>query len=296
MADEPRVSVLMTVYNAEPWLREAIDSIVHQTYTDWELVAIENGSSDASRAILSSYKDPRIRTIVVQENMGRTQALRYAFDLARGEYIAILDADDVADPTRFIKQVDYLDTHFAVSVTGTWTRRIDSTGREVGRWAPATDSQQLQDLLGSENPIVHSAAMYRAKLAREVGGYPAEYPYAQDFGLWLRLAERGPIGMIGEYLSCHRTLPNGMTRSKKSRLTVSRDNLSLLEYAGRHLPLSLSARRRNREERTIAACRYSICLMRTRHLGTGLRVLIGAIAADPLGMIWNRVYRAILFG
>ena len=295
MAEFPRVSVLMTVYNAAPWLREAIDSIVNQTYMDWELIAIENGSSDASPAILASYDDPRIRVISMLENIGRTPALRHAFDLARAAYIAVLDADDLADPTRFAKQVAFLDARPQVSVVGSWALRIDSEGREVGRWAPAVDSIQLQDSLGFENPIVHSAAMYRAELARDVGGYPIEYPFAQDFGLWLRLAGCGPIAVIGEYLSSHRTLPGGMTRSNDSRVVVSRDSLSVLEYAARHLPLSPSARRRNREECLIAGCRYAVALMRTQRVKAGFAMVLKTVARNPRDVVWNRVYRAALF-
>lgn len=296
MSDSPRVSVLMTVYNGAPWLREAIDSVVSQTYRDWELIVIENGSSDASPTILGSYTDPRIRVIPVRVNMGRTPALRDAFARARGEYIAVLDADDIAEPTRFAKQAVFLDAHREVSVVGSWTLRIDAEGRQIARWAPPLDPAQLQDQLGFRNPIVHSAAMYRAGLAREVGGYPTDYPYAQDCALWLRLAERGQIAMIGEYLSSHRTVAGGMTRSKASQVMVARDNLSLLEYAALHLPLSPPARRQNQEERTIAACRYAIALMRTQRVGTGIKVLLGAITDNPSGMIWNRVYRSSLFG
>jgi glycosyltransferase involved in cell wall biosynthesis len=296
MPDTPRVSVLMTVYNAAPWLREAVDSIVAQTFTDWELVAVENGSSDASPQILASYADPRIRVITVRDNMGRTPALRHAFDLARGEYFAVLDADDVAAPTRLAKQVAYLDANPDVSLVGTWTRRIDGEGRDVGRWEFPTDPAALRDQLGFANPIVHSAAMYRAALAREVGGYPAEYPYAQDSGLWLRLCEQGGVGMIPEYLSTHRTLAGGMTRSKESRVIVARDLLALLEYAGARLPLSPSARRRNREERTIAALRYAIALIRAGRPRPGVAVLARAIVSDPATVLWNRVYRDTLTG
>ena len=285
----------MTVYNAAPWLREAMDSIVNQTYADWELVVIENGSSDASPDILATYRDPRVRVISLRENMGRTPALRHAFDLARGEYIAVLDADDVSAAERFATQVAFLDAHPDVSVVGTWAIRIDGEGREVGRWAPSTDPAHLRDQLGYENPIVHSAAMYRTAMAREVGGYPSEYLYAQDSALWLKLAARGPIAMIGEYLSSHRTLPAGMTRNKESQVMVSRDNLLLLEYAAIHLPLSPSARRRNREERTIVGCRYALAQMRTQRIGTGFRTLLMTMVRNPSGMIWNRVYRSALF-
>ncbi len=280
----------MTVYNAAPWLREALDSLLNQTYGNWELIAIENGSSDASPEILASYADSRFRVKSIRNNMGRTAALRHAFDMARAEYLAILDADDIAEPTRFAKQVAFLDANTCVSVVGSWAVRIDGGGREVGRWAPVTDPAVLQDELGYENPIVHSSAMYRASIAREVGGYPEEYPYAQDSALWLRMARRAPIAMIGEYLSRHRTLPDGMTRSPESRVIVARDILSLLEYAALHLPLSPAALSRNREERTIAECRYAIALIRVGDVMTGVSMLTRALVTNPRGIVWNRIY------
>jgi glycosyltransferase involved in cell wall biosynthesis len=296
MSESPRVSVLMTVYDAAPWLREAVESLINQTYSDWELVVIENGSSDESPGILASYSDPRIRVCATRENMGRTPALRRALELARGEYIAVLDADDVAEATRLERQVAFLDAYPEISLVGSWTRRIDGEGRAIGEWTPPVDPSQLRDLLGFANPIVHSAAMYRAESARLVGGYPIEYPYAQDYALWLRLAERAPIAVIGEYLSRHRSQHGSMTVNKASAVIVSRDKLALLEYASRHLALSAPARRRNREERTIAACRYAIALVRTRRIAAGLGILLRAVVGNPSAIVWNRVYRETLFG
>lgn len=294
MRDGPRVSVLMTVYNAARWLREAVDSVIAQTCPDWELVAIENGSQDASPHILASYDDPRIRAVSVQENMGRTPALRYAFELARGEYIAVLDADDIALPMRLAREVEYLDAHPEVSLVGAWTRRIDGDGNEIGAWSFPTDPTELRNRLAYANPIVHSASMYRAVAARAVGGYPLEHPYAQDAALWIRLAERGEVGMMAEYLASHRTLTGGMTQSKTSRVTVARDNLAVLKDAGRCLSLSRHAVRRNREEQTIAACRYALALARSGSVAEALATLMIAAAHNPTGVLWNRVYREVL--
>lgn len=294
MTKTPRVSVLMTVYNAAPWLREAVDSIVGQTYGDWEMVVIENGSSDESTAILASYNDRRIIVVAMRENIGRTPALRHAFELARGEYIAVLDADDVADTTRLEKQVAFLDEHRDVTVVGSWARRINGEGAEIGLWTQPTDPSALLDRLGYENPIVHSSAMYRSAAAAEVGGYPLDLAYAQDCGLWLRLAERGPTGIIGEYLCRHRIVGSSMTQSNKSRILIARDSVTLLAYAGEHLRLSTAARRRWREETAIAASRYAIALARAGQLTEAAGIVIAALARNPLAFLWNRVYSSWL--
>lgn len=285
----------MTVYNAARWLSEAVDSLVAQTYADWELVVIENGSVDASPEILASYSDPRIRVVRVAENMGRTPALRHGFDRARGEYIAVLDADDVALSTRLARQIEFLDAHRDVAVVGAWTRRIDEAGNQIGAWTFPTDASELRDRLAYANPIVHSAAMYRAASARAAGGYPAEYPYAQDIALWIRLAQYGSVGMVAEVLACHRTLTVGMTQSKASRVMVPRDLLGVLEEAATRLPLSRTARRRNREERTIASFRYALGLARAGEMSTAAAVAGRALASDPGRVLWNRVYAEALF-
>jgi glycosyltransferase involved in cell wall biosynthesis len=281
----------MTVYNAAPWLREAVDSIVAQTYEHWELVVIENGSVDESPAILASYADPRIRVVTVRENIGRTPALVRALELARGELVAVLDADDVSAPTRFAKQVAYLAVNLQVSLVGTWTIRIDGAGREIGRWSPPTDPVAVLDALGYANPIVHSSAMYRAACARNVGGYPTSVPYAQDCALWVRLGARAPIGMIGEFLTRHRSIQGGLTQSADSRIAVARDNLAMLQLAAELLPLSPAAARLNREETTIARLRYAVALAVAGHRLRGGLMVLGTVARDPVGIAWNRVTR-----
>lgn len=286
-----RVSVLMTVYNAAPYLRAALDSIVNQTSGDWELVVVENGSTDESPAILASYADQRIRIKWLRENIGRTPALRLAFDMACGEYIAVLDADDISHPERLAKQVAYLDEHTDVVLIGTWTLLIDEKGEVLDRLAPATDALQLYENLAWQNPIVHSSVMYRAGVASDLGGYPEDLPYAQDYGLWLRLAQRGGVAMIAEYLCKQRAQSNGLTQAKRSRLDVARDCLALHRYARRHLALGLNGLRRNRDEILIAEVKYGVALIRNRRPVAGCRVIGLALLRNPLGLLCNRVVK-----
>ena len=137
----PKVSVIMTIYNAGPYLKEAIDSIVAQTFDDWELIAIENGSLDESPAILTGYKDGRIRVFALPKNIGRTPALRYALQQAQGEYIAVLDADDVSHPERLKKQAAYLDQHLEVGLVGSWAEQINERNKVSGEYRPSAEAE-----------------------------------------------------------------------------------------------------------------------------------------------------------
>lgn len=292
MSDAPCVSVLMTIYNAGPYLSRSIDSLVAQSFTDWELIAVENGSSDDCAATLARYQqDSRIRALFLKSNIGRTPALRYAFSQARGKYVAVLDADDKAQPQRLLKQVEHLDSHPETVLLGTWADHIDARDAVIGEWTPPTQTATLLRSMASENPIVHSSAMYRAAIAREVGGYPENRPYSQDYGLWLRLLARGEPAMLAERLTQFRVLASSMTRSPGQEIEVARDILQAMIDAGETLKLCKEGKRLNREAVAIARVRYAVALARSQRIAEGLRAVCRALAADPISVVNNRITR-----
>lgn len=284
----------MTIYNAAPWLQRTLDSLFAQTFRDFELVAVENGSTDGSRAILEACGDPRLRLLALPQNIGRTPALRHGFERARGEYLAVLDADDLNGPERLRREVEFLDAHPDVVLVGTWTDFIDAGDRVVGQYRPPADSAELIDVFGGENPIVHSSCMYRAADAAAVGGYPEDLPHSQDLGLWLKLLRRGKAAIIAEPLCQFRVITGGggMTQSRRNRIDVARDQLKLLRTVRETLPLSRTGRRRNREELAISRARYAWALAQQRQFGRAFVAGAGALFADPLALLNNRVTRA----
>ncbi|MCX6545098.1 MAG: glycosyltransferase [Acidobacteria bacterium] len=285
MTKPPRVSVLMTVHNGAPYIREAIDSIVKQTFEDWELIIVENGSTDDSPAIVASYTDPRIRTTWLTKDAGRTAALRLAFDLVRGTYIAVLDADDRSHAARLARQVALLDEQPDVVLVGTWAHHIDEVGHFVDRWTVPTEPKALYEWFGWGNPIVHSSAMYRAAVASAVGGYPMECPYAQDLALWLRILRHGRVAVIGEYLCDRRVSSASLTGKSQFRVDVARDTLALLRYAREHLTLGRESLRRNRERTAITSVKYGFALWQERQL-LGACLAIGhGLFADPMALL-----------
>lgn len=276
----PKVSVLMTIYNAGPYLKEAIDSVVAQTFSDWELIAVENGSTDESPAILRSYNDERIRAFVLPKNIGRTPALRYAFEQAQGEYTAVLDADDVSYPERFMKQVAYLDQHTEVGVLGTWTKLIDRLGEETGSIEPPVDGNELYDALGWSNPIAHSTIMYRAELAKRLGGYPAAFTYAQDLALILAISRIARISILGEYLCQYRVIASSVSRNPKMLLNIGQEQLALLQEAAKAFPLSETATRRNYHRQAVAQLKIGVALIRDWRVINGLKRVASAIIKE----------------
>ena len=282
----PRVSVLMTIYNAERYLKKAIDSILTQKFADWELIAVDDGSTDQSTEILLALDDPRVRLFILPENIGRTPALRYAFGQARGEYIAVLDADDIAFQGRLGRQVDFLDNHAEVVFVASWTEIIDEAGRIICTLEPPTNSEDLLDCLGWANPMVHSSAMYRSVAASEVGGYPEEFAYAQDIALVQLLAQHGRLSIIDQVLCQWRTSPQSLTSSRRNRLIIAHEQVKLWQYAAQSLPLSGRARRLNRLSLAKAEVRYGLAMLSGKMILSALGNILRGLVRCPM-LIWK---------
>ncbi len=187
----PKVTVLMSVYNGEHYLNEAVDSILGQTFTDFEFLIINDASTDRTPEILYGYDDPRIRIVTNEENLGLTKSLNKGLALARGEYIARMDADDISLPERLEKQILSLEKNLDIGVLGTSVQYIDESGKrlQIIRW-PQRDLL-IKWLLCFMNPIAHPSVIIRHELLKDCGSsYDEGVIFAQDYDLWVRLSSR----------------------------------------------------------------------------------------------------------
>jgi glycosyltransferase involved in cell wall biosynthesis len=202
----------MSVYNGEKYLREAIDSILKQTFTDFEFLIIDDTSTDRTSEILQSYNDPRIKIIRNSENLGLTKSLNIGLGLAEGEYIARMDADDVSLPDRFIEEVRYLDDHPDVALVGTGREVIDEEGIFIETIIPP-NIVSVESLL-KKNPFQHSSVMFRKDLIVKVGGYCTLMQCCQDYYLWLKLIRNHHLHNIPKVLSNLRIQKNSISNKK----------------------------------------------------------------------------------
>jgi glycosyltransferase involved in cell wall biosynthesis len=194
----PRCSVLMPVYNAERYVGEAVESILGQTFDDFEFVVVDDGSTDRSHEILEGYatRDSRI-TLISRPNTGYLRALNEGLALCQGEYVARMDADDVALANRFERQIAFLDAHPECVMVGCALLRIDADGDPLcEERLPESHDQIEARLLRAEGAIGHPAAVIRRQALVDVGGYREPYYGAEDHDLWLRLAERGKLANL----------------------------------------------------------------------------------------------------
>ncbi|HEY0327176.1 MAG TPA: glycosyltransferase [Allosphingosinicella sp.] len=203
----PAISVAMSVYNNAPFLAEAIESILAQSFGDFEFLIVNDGSSDGSAEIIDSYaaRDSRVRPIH-QENRGLVASLNRLIAEARAPLIARMDGDDVSHPERFARQVDFLTRNPAYGVVGAWATSIDERGRVCdsgGLDQPATHEGFL-DAMKAKPLMCHPSVMMRTEVVRAAGGYRAAFRHCEDYDLWLRLAEHTQLCSLPERLILYR--------------------------------------------------------------------------------------------
>ena len=205
-SDSPKVSVITPVYNGEAYLAQAIASILGQSFDDFEYWLVDDASTDGTAAILQDYaaRDCRVRLLRNPINLHQSGAINTALQEATGDYIAILDADDIAHPERLARQVAFLEIHPSVGVVGSQVQGIDAQGLPRGDTRFPTDPQYSRWVIFFGTPVLHSAAMVRRELFSAIKGYSRRWRYANDYSLWAELIKRTDISNVPETLVSYR--------------------------------------------------------------------------------------------
>lgn len=212
-SETPELTVLMAVYNGAEYLIEATRSVLNQDFRDFELIVVDDASTDQTPAILASLDDPRVRVLRNPENLGLTRSLNRGLREATGEFVARLDADDRCRPKRFAEQCALFREHPEVWVSGADAIIIDDAGEPQGLRKSCPAHGQMVAQMFFRNPIVHSSAMFRRKEIMGIGGYDESFGRAQDYDLWFRVVSRG-----GRLASL--TTPYVEQRMHKGRVTI----------------------------------------------------------------------------
>lgn len=215
------ISVVMSNYNTPiEYLKESIDSVLDQTYSNFEFIIIDDGSTDDSLEFIKSYDDPRIKLIVNEENIGLTKSLNKGFELAQGEYIARMDSDDVCYPNRFEKQLKYMKHHSDTIVCGAWAKTLDEKNNStIEEWAcgAINDMEEYRiNLLFNNYPsLFHSSAFFNNSLLTKYGiKYNEKYTYAQDYEMWTQCSKHANCFIIKEILIKYRFHNTSISQTK----------------------------------------------------------------------------------
>lgn len=216
----PLVSVLLPVYNGGEYLKPAIQSILDQTFKDFEFIIINDGSTDDSKKIINSFKDSRI-VCVDQENQGIVASLNTALKLAKGTFIARQDADDLSAPLRLEKQLEAMHRDHELVLVGTNAARINSAGKKTGEIKLPQDDASLRVAMLSYNPFVHGSVLMKASVLKKVGGYESEFWPAEDYRLWAKLLMFGKASNIPQDLYRHRSVETSITSLNSKEQTAA---------------------------------------------------------------------------
>lgn len=212
----PEISVLMPIYNSEAHLHEAIDSVLAQTFSDFELLIVNDASPDGSARVARAFSDPRIRIFTNDVNLGLVATLNRGLNEARGKFIARLDGDDVAKPKRFATQLAFLRGNPSVPVLGSDARLIDERGRWRGRWRTAGSADLVRWDCGFRTPFPHSSVMFRRDLiVNRFGGYQ-DMRASEDLDLWSRVAAELPVVSLTQELISYRQHPTSIMAQERA--------------------------------------------------------------------------------
>jgi glycosyltransferase involved in cell wall biosynthesis len=220
----PRVTVLLPVHNGAEYLRESIHSVLTQTFTSFELLIVDDGSTDATPTIIESFDEPRLVVVRNDTALGVARSLNRGLHAARGEYIARLDADDLCQSKRLATQIAFFERAPDAGALGTGYVKIDSAGRSLGPRGAPTDPIDVRWRLLFHNPLVHSTMMIRKSAFDALGGFfeseSGEDPrsrFAEDYEMWCRIAKRMPIGTLQDALVLKRMHQASINHTSSSR-------------------------------------------------------------------------------
>ena len=209
--NEVKISIVMPVYNGGAYLRESIESLLNQTYGDFELLVVNDGSADESGSIIRSFRDSRIRLVEHERNQGIVASLNDGISLSRGIYIARMDQDDIALPGRLERQILFMEDHPGVGAVGSWVRTLGDPEERTLRYP--SGPEEIRCRLFFENAMAHSTLFLRKRVIEESRlRYRDSYQGAEDYDLWVRISEMSRLENLQEVLLLYRLHPGQMTR------------------------------------------------------------------------------------
>ncbi len=208
---EQLVSILLPVYNAGEYLKQAIESILNQSYQNFEFIIINDGSTDNSEKVVKSFTDKRIQ-YVSQTNIGLAATLNKGLGMSKGIYIARQDQDDISHPDRLKKQVEFLENHKEVILLGTRAKVVSDNGDVLSYHDHATDSAVLKLDLLFDNCFVHSSVMFRKEVIESIGKYSTDKAIYEDYELWSRFSEKGNVANLREVMVDYRHHDRGLSK------------------------------------------------------------------------------------
>tara|TARA_B100001057_G_scaffold117896_1_gene116437 strand:- start:3280 stop:4185 length:906 start_codon:yes stop_codon:yes gene_type:complete len=226
---KPLVSILINCYNSANYISRAINSVINQTYNNWELIIWDDGSTDNTVNIIKNFKDDRIRLFLQEKNLGLCKSRLNVIEKINGSLVSILDADDYFESEKISKQINVFKNKKEVALCTTWTKFYDENLSIKKIFKSDLNNNDLKKKLLFHNIIPHSSIMYKKEAAIEVGWYSKNYEYSQDYDLTLKLIQKNDIHLIKEHLTNIIQPKDNMSNSPYFKKIRIEENLKLLK-------------------------------------------------------------------
>lgn len=233
------LTVILPVYNGENFLNTCIDSILRQTYQDFEFLIIDDCSKDKSIEIINSYTDSRINFISNNKNLGLTKTLNNGIKMASGNYIARIDQDDFSRKDRFSKQINYLTKNPNVKLIGSWCNIVNQDNKFIKSLEPPSKREKILEAFVKTNPFIHSSVIFDKRTVLNLGGYPESFVHAQDFALWYSIIINNMVYNVPEKLVTIKWHSNRATLSSHNKKFIKNESLSIYKEALKNQEISI---------------------------------------------------------
>lgn len=234
----PKVSVVMPVYNRQKYIKSSVESILNQTFTDFEFIIINDGSTDKTLKILNGYTDKRIKIIENEKNSGIVFSRNRGIENASGQFIAMMDSDDIAYPDKLMKQVDFLDNNKEFGMLGTWVKWIDGNNKHVGKkWKLSAKPQLIAPIMLFRNYFVQSTILVRREAIPE-WKYSPEFEIVEDSKMWFEISLKCKVWNLQEYLLDYRVHTDNISNTEHSKQIANSRKLYKLIF--KNLDINIS--------------------------------------------------------
>lgn len=219
--NNPTISVIMATFDSLPYLKDAVESILKQTFKNFEFIIVNDASNDATASYLKSLKDSRIKVITNKKNLGLAQSLNEAIRAAKGEYIARMDADDISLTERLKTQLEFLEKHPEIDLCGAWVDLINEEDQIVGEKRYPVNNAEIKQGLKWYQPIVHPTFMAREIIFRKLGGYDPNFDYAEDYEFLSRAMKKYQFANIPKKLLKWRLADERRSRRSMKKVDIA---------------------------------------------------------------------------
>ena len=237
---QPKVSILMTVFDEEKYILRSLNSLINQSYKKWEAIIVDDFSTDNTAKIIKKLNDKRIKYTKLQKHMGRNFAINYGLKRCSGKYISILDADDIYLKNKLEKQIDFLENNKEIKFLASWANVIDGEGKRILTYKTPLTYKKIKKKLLFSNIIGHSSIIYEKNFAKRKKLIPYKFKYAVDYELTLKFLKISKIHVILKPLVTCTWRDDSVSNLKKNRIIVIKDDLRCLNYVKKNFKLNFN--------------------------------------------------------